>query len=190
MNKLDLNKLSREAYDSLIEYGLRDDRDTEYQIVNWAREELSEARKEWERKEQTPFYYYKGDKLCTDLSDYSGEKPQGVAIEMVDFIWTLLAWFEYTQRVDLNLYYRLVGLPPYIEDDVNRFERYIDNIAHTISSVNHVTADEVNATMALKAGLLYFEHNSLDFFAYLKIKQDYNKNRISRYSSLRDGDRE
>lgn len=174
MQKVDFDILSQEAFQSLQQYGLRENRNIEYQLINWAHEHLADARREWEM-DLHQFFCFRDDELCTDIADHQensqAEKSEGIAIKITDFIWVLLAWNDWKQEIDLNEFLKDETLLLDVPID---FEQYISYLHYLIAPILYMKDAKINALMALQTALLYFKRNHLDFNLYVEMKREFN----------------
>lgn len=191
-NSVNINALAAEAHANAVRHGFWAVPDVEERLIALLHCELSEAIQA-EREEQPMFYSicerwdgttdkctlltlnvcaeYPVDALTDNGKHCSYRKPDGIAVELADFVIRLLDYAAGNRigiprnRLILETYSSLPALVNHLHFQINEVER------HSKPLQGCIIADSINTVRA------YLHEQGIDLWSVVREKMDYNKTR-------------
>ena len=175
---MNLNELSKEIHQNAVDHGFWDEERDFGEIIALCHSELSEALEE--ARAGKPMFYFKsyyspaGYEIYTDMSEWHGEKPEGIAVELADCVIRILDWFGYKNK---NLPYSRF----YDFSKTESFCRFISGCHVCLARAFEFEYDQDTWDKSMFGCIngiyIWAKQNNLNFDKIIHIKMDYNKTR-------------
>ena len=176
---IDLNKLAKEIHKNAVAKGFWDRDDAEEIMFAWMHAELSEALNE--DRLGRPMAYVDDFDLCeriTDVERFGGRKPEGVAVELADFIILLLDW---AAQNELEIY--TPGPFDDKEEDIKDIPLHVivnshhEDVCRLWNPVMSKSDQEYYVARDVSGINAWLASKGYDLAEIVRLKMDYNKAR-------------
>lgn len=174
-------KIIEDIHQNSVDHGWHDKEKNDEERIFLYHTEISEAGEEY-RNNRPPLYFIKNKKIETDFSLWQGEKPEGMAVELVDCVIRILddcGKLKYDISKDLRGDYET-------KDNWlmsgSTFPAFLTHL-HYLLSCAYVNKNAKLSYLAscIEYIIMWCKKHNWDFETALKYKHEYNKTREYRH---------
>lgn len=196
-----MNKFAAEVHQNAVEHGWWDEERSFGEIIALCHSELSEALEEYRAKRPMVYFVVEMDdgKGGTYLAirediiseeDFSGEKPEGIAVELADCIIRILDWYG-KEGLDTDALLLEAGIITMCDLPTPVYGSFGDFIAllHNLLSMAYAcwcnasgtSASALRLAKCIREIMAWAKENGVDMESILDMKHEYNKGRPYRH---------
>lgn len=196
-----MNKFAEEVHQNAVEHGWWDEERSFGEIIALCHSELSEALEEYRAKRPMVYFVVEMDDskggtypaIREDIiseEDFTGEKPEGIAVELADCIIRILDWYG-KEGLDTEALLLEAGIITMCDLPTPVYGSFGDFIAllHNLLSMAYACWCNASGTSAsalclakcIREIMAWAKENGVDMEHILDMKHEYNKGRPYRH---------